>query len=706
MNITNQVLSNNNPLVALLGDHQTSHVGYVYGMNFSEAFVLTNDAWKERVAGIPHNSFLIAAAFDPLRMGEASEFEQEVVLLRVLGPATLPSDTDMLRTRIEHNQRRTSGEVFSNDAQDGLDPITHGELQYGALTCRILGTFYLENGELRLGSDLENFVSSTRLRVFKPRAGALEYIVNHINPEVRAKALSEAKKSGFKGLPSPIQIGTVRYTSTARLHRGPNEQLVPVMVQPSDFLGRRTAVLGMTRTGKSNTVKTTVASVSLAALTDGIKVGQIIFDINGEYANANHQDDGSSIADVFGANCIRYRAVDTLGFEDLRTNFYMEPNQGLSLIQELFRNDTSPYSGQDLDTFMESSLEEPEPIDISEHKRWEVRVAVFQCILYKAGYPPPSRHVVKVPVSKSLINQITVFAAAQTPALTVTVPAASTLNLDDACDWFEAIRSINLKMKAEQKAAGSPVRGIESSTKGKSWVDATLEAYLNFLARENSSERPFGGYRAIVNFRPYHSPKRSGDVVKEIMGHLTNGKIVILDLSAGPVSVRSVLSKKIAARIFNHSMDEMNSGRVPQNMVVYVEEAHNLIGKKDDLKDTWPRLAKEGAKAKIAFVYATQEPSSIHPNILSNTENWFVTHLNNDDELRALSKFYDFADFQDSLKNAQDVGFARIKTLSSPFVVPTQVNRFTPSELKAQLSAIEQARAATEAAAAGLASLF
>jgi len=36
-----------------------------------------------------------------------------------------------------------------------------------------------------------------------------------------------------------------------------------VRIQPTDFLSRRTAVLGMTRTGKSNTVKTTVSAVAL-----------------------------------------------------------------------------------------------------------------------------------------------------------------------------------------------------------------------------------------------------------------------------------------------------------------------------------------------------------------------------------------------------------------------------------------------------------
>lgn len=687
IDILNKVVTTESALVKLLGNYDSSFVGYVYGMRFDEVFVLTNDAFKQKVNGIPHNSFLVAAGFHPERFGDAHVIDQEIVLLRVLEPVGLPQDNDFVRTRIEHHQRRTAEEKYPGESNDGLDPITAVELQAGGLRCSVLGTFYVDDdGQLRLGSDIENFMSLSRLRAFKPRAEALAAIVNHVNPEVRAKAEEEAKKAGFKKVPSPIHIGSVRYTSTARLHRGKDEPKVDVLIQPTDFLSRRTAVLGMTRTGKSNTVKTTVSAVALAAMTDGIPVGQLIFDINGEYANANHQDDGSSIADVFPNQTIRYRALEAAGFEDLRTNFFNEVDQGLNLIQALFKVDKSPFSGQDLDAFMSSTLEEPDVSDHSEHTRWERHKAAFQCILHKAGYRATTGFKVKVPKAKSLTDQMTRWAQSQTPPETIQIPVADQLPLDEACAWLETIRAVNLSLRATQ---GQPRIGLASSTPGNPWVDPMLESFLNILARKNSSDMNFGGYRAVAKYTPYHSIRRTSDVTTEVIAHLDAGKIVILDLSAGPVEIRTVLSERIARQIFERQMATMHAGKVPKNVVLFVEEAHNIIGKKASLTETWPRIAKEGAKARIAFVYATQEPSSVHPNILANTENWFVTHLNNDDELKTLGKFYDFSDFIGSLKAAQDVGFARIKTLSAPFVIPTQIKRFSPDEIKQRIAEIK-----------------
>lgn len=692
--IFNQIATSESDLVKLLGDFDNGFVGYVYGMRFDEVLVLTNDAWKHAINGIPHNSFLVAAGFNPRRIADAAVIDQEVVLLRVLEPVSLPQDNDFVRTRIEHHQRRTSDEKLPGDVNDGMDPMTAAELQAGGLRCSVLGTFYMEDGQLRLGSDIENFMSLSRLRAYKPQGDALSMIVNHVNPEIRKKAEEEAIKAGFAGAPSPINIGTVRYTSTARMHRGPGEKRVSVFIQPTDFLARRTAVLGMTRTGKSNTVKTTVSAVALAAMKSDISVGQLIFDVNGEYANANHQDDGSSIAEVFPHQTVRYRAIETVGFQDLRTNFYKECAQAINLIQALFKADKSPFSGQDLDAFMSSTLEEPDKAERSEHTRWKRHKAVFQCILFRAGYAPPAGLTVEVPIAAALLKQVNDWAKTQTPPATITPPPSEHVSLLDASNWFEQLRQINVAIKDEQSQRKAPTIGLQSSTPGNSWVDPLLEAFMNMLARETSRKQAFGGWRAVQKYRAYHSPRRAADVTDEIVSHLDAGKIVILDLSAGPVEIREVLSKRIASRIFERQMGTMHAGDIPQNIVLYVEEAHNLVGKKEELNTVWPRIAKEGAKARIAFVYATQEPSSVHPNILANTENWFVTHLNNDDELKTLGKFYDFGDFISSLKSAQDVGFARIKTLSAPFVIPTQINRFTPEEIKAEIVSILAERAA------------
>lgn len=168
----------------------------------------------------------------------------------------------------------------------------------------------------------------------------------------------------------------------------------------------------------------------------------------------------------------------------------------------------------------------------------------------------------------------------------------------------------------------------------------------------------------------------------DILDSLRKGKIIIIDLSQGDPMVQALYSERICTKLFHASMQRFVENK-PNNFIqFYFEEAHNLFPKKDDkdLSQIYNRLAKEGAKLNLGLAYATQEVSSISSNILKNTQNWFIAHLNNDDELKELKKFYDFEDFTESLirfSASTDKGFVRMKTYSNPFVVPVQIDRFS-----------------------------
>ena len=656
--LIDKLFQSGDPLVQLA--QKENFMGWVYGIDYENALVMTNDLWKARVNGIPHNCFLVATTFDPEQYSATKEIDREVILLRVTGASRLPQEDDLVRTKIDHFQEQEGAFEQGND----FDDITLNQIQFGGLNCRILGTFYTHDNQLWLGSDIESFSLASRLRVYRPNDDALELIINHVDP-IRSNTMQkDAEELGLEKPIGRIRIGSIRYTSTDRLHRKKADSTVPVYLQPSDFLARRTAVLGMTRTGKSNMLKKTVSMVKQVADEAKMPIGQIIFDLNGEYANANSQDQGA-ISEVYPDETVRYRGFSTTGFEDLRHNFYVNLDQGLSLLQSLLQDD--PFTQADLEILKSASLEEPERSAISEHKRWQVRKALYQCMLSRARFDPPLDFKVSFLGGKKVREQISKETGVDIK--NISDPSLG-LSLDKAQEWFLLARQADQSLRKQNSF-------IKSSS-GNEWLDEESKAFINLLVKKNKTDTAIRGFSALFPFRDYHSPKRTSELVSEVYNHLTDGKIVILDLSVGPATIREKMSIRIAEGIFSRSMKTFVSGESPPHIVTYVEEAHNLIGKKHKLTDTWPRIAKEGAKYRIALVYATQEPSSVHSNILSNTENWFVTHLNNEGELKEISKFYDFSDFGKSLIRAQDVGFARVKTLSGPFVVPVQIDLFDP----------------------------
>jgi hypothetical protein len=269
-----------------------AYVGEVYSLSYDTALVQVHDFYRQKVGGIPALSFLLATRLPPAQSVDVRVEDSSVILLRVLDHADLPNAAEALRVRVE-NAQHVSGELDKNwDHRDVMDASTAHVLSYAGVRCRVIGTFYVadisHDGHpqyvLSFGSDISNYYPNRGLKVFKPRGAVLEQIVDYRDPRLDGGSAC-----------AMVSIGTVRYASTHRPFQ--NIGNVRFAITPTDLLGQKTALFGMTRTGKSNTTKIILKAIFALRWEPHTpqRIGQLVFDPNGEYANENAQDAASNL---------------------------------------------------------------------------------------------------------------------------------------------------------------------------------------------------------------------------------------------------------------------------------------------------------------------------------------------------------------------------------------------------------------------------
>lgn len=127
-------------------------------------------------------------------------------------------------------------------------------------------------------------------------------------------------------------------------------------------------------------------------LDSGVKVGQVIFDLNGEYAYHNEQDQ-TLLFDLYRDRCERYtlRPTPEKGVHVLKANFYRDLKLGHQILTDLY----SQEQGRPPDYI--KPFFEWEPLDDDElkalkaddwggHVRHLRQRAIYFCILRKANF--------------------------------------------------------------------------------------------------------------------------------------------------------------------------------------------------------------------------------------------------------------------------------------------------------------------------------
>ena len=691
--LTGELLAAQSPIRELLS--HADRVGAVYRqVGFAEALVITNDEFVRQAHGIPLHAFLIASTADlanPARTGQTHPDDEELVLLRVVGNAPVPQENDLelMRAAAGMDLVIEAARPEPRSREVMIDPLTEEQMQTAGLRCAILGTFYDDDvaggPQLAFGSDIDNVYAASRLWVYKPYGQSLETIVSYM-----AEHNADEPRRTFT-------IGTVRYASTRRRERladsAGRSTAVPVEIDISDIVAHKTAVLGMTRKGKSNTNKVMAAMTHVYGKEQGLKIGQLIFDPASEYGNANVQD-GTALAHIGPEHVVRYRlgatdeelAGDT-GLRSLALNFFDESSMPIvwELIQDfVLRINSSQY----VQAFLAGDIVGPG--DPQSNDDWRAlsharraRALTYACFL-RAGLKPPDRWTMYVPLKRAVREALVRSGGRRGEDL-------SFLNTVET-----SRRGDSAKLNAQQLAVIGEALATNALSDNPEpeiaeWLsspeDHTKHVAEFLLARKG------GGFKVLYPLNEgYHSPNARDDYAPKVYNDLVDGKIVIVDLSRGSEGVLQFASERIINLLLANAAERFRAGLAPHRIQLFLEEAQRLFDRakfteKMADRDPYVRLAREAGKYKIGMIYSTQQVSSVEPDVLDNTANWVVAHLNSEAEVKLLRGRYEFDRFAEQILHAEDVGFVRIKTQSSRYIIPVQVRLFDANMVTAARNA-------------------
>lgn len=674
-------------------------LGSVYAMSYTHAIVAMYDYDREQAGGVPQNMFLLAAK---------PEGDESFILLRVLREARLPN-------AVENEQTRQKGiEDSGNDVPwaDKLPEWMRDRVSLHAVECKVLGTFIAsDSGDYEFAEDVDNYYAVHELMVWKPDAETLDLIVNHRH-----------RTNGILDDLNPEKIGRTRFAAAER----DSAVKADFKLNPTDIMKRRTAYFGMSRSGKSNGLKVFAEKVyRLRDANPQYRVGQLIFDLNGEYAQNNIQDGKGlyRVHESLGLN--RDGEVETYGLfpvpwdpdrKIMKLNFFGDPIPtqwdtqsvetaleqllaGRDIIKNIMAHETTRYTT----AFRDVDITAPQNAtgDRGAQVRYRRIILAYQTALAAAGlarpkWTPSTRGI----GNNSLFRQDLIKAMrsgnnAESDHQTLYHQAATLLTKakqnGHQISWnqlevvFTALnRFINDKKSGYEKFEQEYINRPNGS--GDAWADARLKSVIRIFESPN-------GPRLLQKAQEQHDPDTANDFADAVVADLNEGKLVVIDQSGADDEHAQAAAERVMWRIFRSRQDAFKrrfaSGQtqaesINGHIIVYIEEAHNLLPKgnaRENLKTVWARAAKEGSKLNIGIVLATQAPSSIMPEILSETDNWILAYLNSENERRVIAGYMDFADFLDQIGKVSEQGFVRIKTLSQAYTVPVQLDKFSLGDI-------------------------
>lgn len=627
--------------------HPDQHLGVALSLGFERLRFVLNPS-RQRRHPLARGLFLFALACpQPARSLHPPAAEQVLtdmlIVLRVQSIGPLPDD--------EEREARVCQALLASSVPEGL-PWDAAELNWGVIDCEVLGC-YNPPAE---GSPRPKFISNLVLN--------FPAVCHHLYlPDDRVMDLLT---NGTVDAAHQIELGALRSGEDQSYKIA----MHPARISMMDIRGKRTAMFGKTRLGKSNVVKL-VAQGMLDVTADHPSVGQIIFDVNGEYANTNPQDGDNAMATVYRARCLTYFLTQIGGNQDarlLRFNFYQRSEEALEVMQEMLPEDVTEHPElRGLFSCRLPKLERLPQQNEIEFRRTLRKLMLFWTLLEAAGCDHDSDAMKAWMLDKGMSTPFN-------PGFSQSLRVAAyqeIMNKPPPSVPYD-FASMLLEMRTVARFAQQFGNDPSLNPHGQATFDADENLMMGILC---GNGRVLDLLRPCIQFHSAHAANFTVDILQA----LEEGKTVIVNLSSARERMLRYFARSICTSIFHEQerkfVNNILHGRYVQ---VYFEEAHNIFPPNGSTAlSIYSRFAKEGAKFNIGIVYCTQSPSTVNKDLLAQTENFFIGHLSCASEAAYLSDVQQaFSGCERAILRNRTPGYMQILSFSHRYVVPVQAHMY------------------------------
>jgi len=227
-------------------------------------------------------------------------------------------------------------------------------------------------------------------------------------------------------------------------------------------------------------------------------------------------------------------------------------------------------------------------------------------------------------------------------------PGTKTLKLDNKNLSVDDI--VKLNSKYATKMSNNQIGLLRASIKylRDKKGEYTLSDIVRIIELERKNPRiKQAVLQVLENIQGYGLFDETGQETISISQISKSDKVHILNLAELEEDLlREIVVAKVLEDLFNYKRSQRLSGEEIRPMILVMDECHNFIpeGRLIHTSGIVQKIAKEGRKMGLGWIFISQRPQDINKKVLSQCQTQIIMNLKNDKDIGAVSSAFEQVD--------------------------------------------------------------